>query len=240
MKKRLKKVLLALGGIVAGVFLIFVAFRYGWRLFGFSMCKDNVGFESVIVKEDEVTLKCFNADSFSFDCMIGYKAKQEGDILYVGVKYNTLLGVLPDDVGSGEFTVPVKGEINQVILKGRDKELIIWDRAGNDKLTIHIELYSEDMTMLHYQCYLGEEEVAQANVAYEGTEVSLKLSKNDFPADADLSTLRVAFTAIEGDKEIPIGEPQNLAAEWGQTHEFVIAKKEGEYIIQREGISEFK
>jgi hypothetical protein len=229
MKKR-NRLLLVFASILIGIVLIFTAARYGWRLFGFSMC-DDMYIEVLDVGEEKVSFESDSGFPFGSDAFIGYKAEQTGDTLYIGVKFNMLLGVLPKDETSGFFSVPIDGQVNQIIQKGSN-EKIIWDREGKDKFTLHMIVSGVDALMLGYCCYLGDEIVTQKKFTYENPDFPLEISKNDFPEDADLRQLRIEFFTIEEDSECKIGEFADFNVEWGQTYEALIIKKDGVYSLK--------
>ncbi len=229
MKKR-NRLLIVFAGILIGIVLIFTVARYGWRLFGFTMC-DDMYIEILDVGKEKVSFESDSGYIFPSDAFIGYKAEQKGDTLYIGVKYNTFLGVLPKDETRGFFSVPIDGKINQIIQKGSN-EKIIWDREEKDKFTLHMIVLNVDAQMLGYCCYLGDDIVTQKKFAYESPDFPLEFSKTDFPEDADLKQLRIEFFTIEEDSKCKIGEIADFNVEWGQTYEALITKKDGVYSLK--------
>ncbi|MDO5292000.1 MAG: hypothetical protein Q4F05_04535 [bacterium] len=85
------------------------------------------------IGENEVTLSCFNPSSFPAGVIIGHISKQEGDTLYVGVKYRILIGAFLGDDMTSEFRLPVEGQVNQIVLKGGNEERIVWNREDMGK-----------------------------------------------------------------------------------------------------------
>jgi hypothetical protein len=156
MKKR-NRLLFVFAGILIGLVLIFTVARYGWRLFGFSMCDDQY-IEALDVGKEIVSFETNSGFYFPSYAYIGYKAKQKGDKLYIGVKFNLILGVLPKDETRGSFSVPIDGKVNQIIQEGSN-EKIIWDREEKEKFTLHMIVLNVDAPMLGYRCYLGEDEL---------------------------------------------------------------------------------
>ncbi len=229
MRKR-NRLLKIFAGILIVIVLIFIVARYGWRLFGFSMC-DDMYIEILDVGEEKVSFESESGFVFPSDAFIGYKAEQKGDTLYIGVKYNIILGVLPKDETRGFFSVPIDGKINKIIQKGAN-EKIIWDREGKDKFTLHMIVLNVDAQMLGYCCYLGDDIVTRKKFAFESPEFPLEISKNDFPEDADLRQLRIEFFTVEEASECIIGEIADFNVEWGQTYEAVITKKDGIYSLK--------
>lgn len=229
MKKR-NRLLLVFAGILIGIVLVFTLARYGWRFFGFSMC-DDMWIEILDVGEEKVSCESDSGFIMPTYTFIGYKAEQKSDTLYIGVKFNLFLGVLPKDETRGCFSVPIDGKVNRIIQKGSN-EKIIWDREEKEKFTLHMTVLNVDAPMLGYCCYLGNEIVTQKKFAYEIPGFLLEFSKNDFPEDADLRQLRIKFFTIEEDSECKIGEFADFNVEWGQTYEALITKKDGVYILK--------
>lgn len=173
MKKR-KKLIIKIAGILIGIVLIFIVARYSWRLFGFSMCNDDKWIEILDMREDKISFKVTNNLHSIPGSFIGYKAEQKGDTLYIGVKFNTLLGVLPKDKGTGYFTVPIDGEVNKIIRKG-SKETIIWERDG--EVILHMMVSDVDAQMLGYSCYYGESLITGGDFAFENPDFLLQISR---------------------------------------------------------------
>ena len=117
--KRILTALLILGAILAGVFL---AGRYGWKLLGFRACQ-GTGISSVEVSEGAVRITGFYPGSFPEGC-IGYYAKEEDGKLSVGFRFSALFGFF--ETGDFDFTIPVKGDIHEVVLKTKMSETTLW------------------------------------------------------------------------------------------------------------------
>lgn len=120
--KNAKKAIMIL--LVAAVLLtaVFAAGRYGWKLLGFRVCEE-AGIESVEVGESTVKIKGFYPGSFPAG-FCGYYAEEHDGILYVGFRFSTVFGIF--ETGDFDVTVPVKGEIQEVILKTKRMETSIW------------------------------------------------------------------------------------------------------------------
>lgn len=118
----LKKGLLTLGIVVVLLVAVFLAGRYGWKVLGFRACQ-GAGIESVEVEEGVVHIRGFYPGSFP-QGFCGYVAKEEGEKLYVGFRFSGLFGSLV--TGDFDITIPVSGEIRQVILKTSQHEFPIW------------------------------------------------------------------------------------------------------------------
>lgn len=117
--KTILTTLLIVALLLVGVFL---AGRYGWKVFGFNACQ-GAWFEEIDVQKDFVRIKGGYPGSFPSGCC-GYYSKEEDGKLYVGIRFSAIFGFF--ETGNFEFTIPVKGEIQEVILKTRNNEFSIW------------------------------------------------------------------------------------------------------------------
>ena len=101
---------------------VFLAGRYGWKIFGFHACQ-GTGIESVSVGEYAVEIKGFYPGSFP-EGFCGYYAEEQDGKLYIGFRFSAVFGFF--ETGSFDITIPVKSEINEVILKTKTMETSIW------------------------------------------------------------------------------------------------------------------
>ena len=118
--KRILTVLLVFAGILTAIFL---AGRYGWKLGGFRACQ-GAAITSVEVGGKAVHITGFYPGSFSRG-FCGYYAKEQDSKLYVGFRFSALFGFF--ETGAFDITLPVKGEISEVILKTRMNETSVWN-----------------------------------------------------------------------------------------------------------------
>ena len=118
--KRILTVLLVIAVMLTAVFL---AGRYGWKLGGFRACH-GAGITSVEVSEEAVHITGFYPGSFPKG-FCGYYAKEQDSKLYVGFRFSAVFGFF--ETGVFDVTVPVKGEINEVILKTSMNETSVWN-----------------------------------------------------------------------------------------------------------------
>ena len=118
--KRMLTVLLVIAVIMTAIFL---AGRYGWKLGGFHACQ-GAGITSVEVSEKAVHITGFYPGSFP-QGFCGYYAKEQDSKLYVGFRFSAVFGLF--ETGAFDITIPVKGEINEVILKTRMNETSVWN-----------------------------------------------------------------------------------------------------------------
>ena len=109
------------------LFLSFMVGRYGWQLFGFTAC-ESAGIENVEVSADEVKITGFYPGSFPRG-FLGYHAEEENGILYVAFKFSGLFGIF--ETGDFDITIPVKGEIREVIIKTNNYEYPVWPEFGS-------------------------------------------------------------------------------------------------------------
>lgn len=117
--KRILSIILTLLLILAAIFALG---RYGWRLLGFEVC-EGAGIESVEVGESSVTIKGFYPGSFP-EGFCGYYAEEHGGTLYVGFRFSAVFGLF--ETGDFDVTIPIKGDIREVILKTAQTETSIW------------------------------------------------------------------------------------------------------------------
>lgn len=118
----ISKIIAILLGLVIIITAVFLAGRYGWKLLGFDVCQ-GAGIERVSVNENSVNIKGFYPGSFP-QGFCGYYANEQNGTLYVGFRFSSVCGFF----GNGDFdiTIPVKGEVKEVVLKTKLQETIIW------------------------------------------------------------------------------------------------------------------
>ena len=121
--KALKKGLTVLLAIAVILTAIFLAGRYGWKLGGFRACQ-GAGITSVEVSEKAVHMTGFYPGSFP-EGFCGYYAQEQDGKLYVGFRFSAVFGSLV--TGDFDVTIPVKGRINEVILKTGTNETSVWN-----------------------------------------------------------------------------------------------------------------
>lgn len=120
---RILAVLLILALVLGGVLL---GARYGWKVFGFRACQD-AAILSVDAAAGSVHIRGTDTGSFPRG-FCGYYAEEAENKLYVGVRFSPLWGWLSG--GDFDVTIPVEGQINQVILKTGTAERSIWTAEG--------------------------------------------------------------------------------------------------------------
>lgn len=131
--KRIISLLLILLLILASIFALG---RYGWRLLDFRAC-EGAGIESVEVGESTVKIKGFYPSSFP-EGFCGYYAEEQGGTLYVGFHFSAVFGFF--ETGDFDVTIPVKGEIQEVILKTKLMETSIWTADTSEAAATELDL----------------------------------------------------------------------------------------------------
>lgn len=122
--KLLKKMFIVLLCVAVLLIAVFLIGRYGWKLGGFNAC-ETAGIEQVNVEEDHVRIRGFYPGSFPTG-FLGYHAEQEDDTLYVGFRFSSVFGFF--ETGDFDITIPIKGDVSEVILKTSTNESTIWSK----------------------------------------------------------------------------------------------------------------
>ena len=151
--KSLKKVFIVLLTIVVVLTAIFLAGRYGWKLGGFRACQ-SAGITSVEVREQTVHITGFCPGSFP-EGFCGYYAEERDGKLYVGFRFSAVFGFF--ETGDFDITIPVRGEINEVILKTRMNEASLWHaQTGflpqSEQYGVYVKLERIDVCSLSMSC----------------------------------------------------------------------------------------
>ena len=151
--KALKKVLTVLLAIVMVLAAVFFAGRYGWKLGGFRACQ-GAGISSLEVHEKYVHITGFYPGSFP-EGFCGYYAKEQDGKLYVGFRFSAVFGFF--ETGDFDITIPVRGEINEVILKTRMNEASLWHaQTGflpqSEQYGVYVKLERNDVYSLSMSC----------------------------------------------------------------------------------------
>lgn len=116
------RIIMVLAISLVVLLLVYLTGRYGWKLLGFRACQ-GAGISSVEVSDQAVQITGFYPGSFP-EGFCGCISRGQNGTLYVGFRFSAVFGSLV----TGDFTVtiPVKGEIKQVILKTGTEETTIW------------------------------------------------------------------------------------------------------------------
>ena len=105
---------------------VFMAGRYGWKVFGFRACEE-AAITSVDVSGSAVTIKGFYPGSFP-EGFCGCYTEELGGKLYVGFRFSAVFGIF--ETGDFHVAIPVEGEIDEVILKTGQGERSIWTKEA--------------------------------------------------------------------------------------------------------------
>ena len=127
-RKRAGIILLAAAAVLAAVCL---AGRFGWRLAGFRACQ-RAGIDSVEVRDGAVDITGFYPGSFP-EGFCGCYAEEADGTLYVGFRFSAVFGIL--EPGSFSVTIPLAGDIGEVILKTAVGETTVWSAGSGATLS---------------------------------------------------------------------------------------------------------
>ena len=116
-----KRILTALLAITVVLTAFFLVGRYGWKLGGFRACQ-SAGITCVETSERAVHITGFYPGSFP-EGFCGYYAKEQDGKLYVGFRFSAIFGLF--ETGDFAVTIPVKGSIEEVILKTGSSETLL-------------------------------------------------------------------------------------------------------------------
>ncbi|MGM9647495.1 MAG: hypothetical protein ACI3YH_05135 [Eubacteriales bacterium] len=122
LKTALIRIIIILAATVLLLSAVFLLGRYGWKPGGFRACQ-SAGITSVEVDGHSVRITGFDPGSFP-EGFCGYYAEEQDGKLYVGFRFSAVFGFY--EKGDFEITVPVKGEINEVIVKSGKNEHSVW------------------------------------------------------------------------------------------------------------------
>ena len=136
----------ALAAILVLLLAVFGMGRYGWKLFGFRAC-ESAGIQSVEVTESAVYMTGFDPGTFS-EGFCGYYAKEQDGKLYVGFRFSAVFGFF--ETGNFDVTIPVKGEIDEVVLKTSMNETSVWNAqngflAQSEQYGVYVKLERNDV-----------------------------------------------------------------------------------------------
>ena len=156
--KALKKILTVLLVIAVILTAIFLAGRYGWKLGGFRACQ-GAGITSVEVNKQAAHITGFYPGSFP-EGFCGYYAKEQDSKLYVGFRFSAVFGLF--ETGNFDVTIPVKSEIDEVILKTSMNETSVWNaQTGfipqSERYGVYVKLERNDVysVSMSYEGFSG-------------------------------------------------------------------------------------
>ena len=120
--RHIKKVVIAAGAILFLLAAVFLAGRFGWKLLGFRACQ-SAGIEAVEISEGSVRIAGFYPGSFP-EGFCGCYSQEQGNTLYVGFRFSSVFGFFSP--GDFDITIPVKGHIDEVVMKTGTDEVSVW------------------------------------------------------------------------------------------------------------------
>lgn len=140
--KRFVKVIMI---IVAVLLMIFLLGRFGWKIGGFAAC-ENAGIDAVEVSGRTVRMTGFYPGSFP-EGFCGYYAKEQDGRLYVGFRFSAVFGIF--ERGDFDIAIPVKDEIDEVIVKTGMGERSVWNAytgflAQSEPYGVFVKLEADD------------------------------------------------------------------------------------------------
>ena len=172
--KSLKKVFIVLLTIVVVLTAIFLAGRYGWKLGGFRACQ-GAGITSVEVSETAVHITGFYPGSFP-EGFCGYYAEEQDGKLYVGFRFSAVFGFF--ETGDFDITIPVKGTIDEVVLKTRINETTLWSAQSGaisqtEQYGVYVKLEGKDVysVSMSYDGSSGGMSCADGSALESGTYI---------------------------------------------------------------------
>ena len=198
--KNYKKIIMILLIVAVLLTAVFTAGRYGWKLLGFRACQ-GVGIESVEVSENTVKIKGFCPGSFP-EGFCGYYAEEQDGSLYVGFRFSTVFGFF--ETGDFDVSIPVKGEIREVVLKTETSETTIWtSEAGtiSSGITSEVDTPAESD---EFGVYVKLERNDASSIALHGGSSFTKVCEN-----ADGSLLKADKWIFTGDDIVQLSKKEN-------------------------------
>ena len=168
-KKSVRLLLAIFVCVIALLISVFLVGRFGWKLGGFRACQ-GAGIEKVEVIGNTVRIEGFYPGSFP-EGFIGYYSRQVDEKLYVGFRFSAVFGFF--ETGDFSISVPVRGEISEVIMKTAMGERTLWTEdagrlVGADQYGIYIRLDYRDAESISVS-YCGKT-VEHDTLAWENGE----------------------------------------------------------------------
>ena len=156
--RNVTKAIMIFGILVLILLAIFGMGRYGWKLGGFHACQ-SAGIVSVEVSQDAVHIAGFYPGSFP-EGFCGCYAREQDGRLYVGFRFSAVFGFF--ETGNFDITIPVKGEIGEVVMKTSRNESVIWtaDKGfvpQSERYGVYVKLERNDVASvtMAYQDFSG-------------------------------------------------------------------------------------
>lgn len=203
--KALKRVCIVLLIAVVVLAAVFLAGRYGWKLRGFRACQ-SAGITSVEVSEKAVHIKGFYPGSFP-EGFCGYYAEEQDGKLYVGFRFSAVFGFF--ETGDFDITIPVRGEIDEVVLKTHMNETSIWNAQSGaisqtEQYGVYVKMERKDVysVSMSYDGSSGGMSCADGSALESGeyifmdNDIMIASKEADAPVPFTITVKDAAGTAV--------------------------------------------
>ena len=231
--KRIVIVLAVAASILAAVFL---ASRYGWKLLGFRACQ-GVGIEAAEVSEGKVHISGFYPGPFP-EGFCGYYSEERDGTLYVGFRFSAVFGFF--ETGDFVVTIPVKGEISEVVLKTSMNESLLWERETgflpqSEQYGVYVKLDRDDIfsVSMSYDGSSSGGLRADGGAWESGKYVFMD---NDIMMAAKDAEAPVPFTITAKGKDETVLATRELHFDAGKEKMFLTVTVDGQIVEDKAGI----
>lgn len=126
--KRIAKKGIIIFAVIVILFIFMAVFsRYGWKLFGFSMCDAPTAMyaDNITVENDKVNLRLNEATSIS--SYAGYVYKIEDDSLYIGINHNILFAFFSGHIDYNISIRTNRTKIKYIYFRDNKNDWLIWN-----------------------------------------------------------------------------------------------------------------
>ena len=226
-------VLAVAASILAAVFL---ASRYGWKLLGFRACQ-GVGIEAAEVSEGKVHISGFYPGPFP-EGFCGYYSEERDGTLYVGFRFSAVFGFF--ETGDFVVTIPVKGEISEVVLKTSMNESLLWERETgflpqSEQYGVYVKLDRDDIFSVSMS-YDGSSSggLRADGGAWESSKYVFM--DNDIMMAAKDAEAPVPFTITAKGKDETVLATRELHFDAGKEKMFLTVTVDGQIVEDKAGI----
>lgn len=215
--------------VVLVVIIAFVVCRYGWKVFGFSQCGAGYYIEQVEVLENTVHISGISSNQNPIGGFVGYKTEQIGNVLYVGLKHNVLLGVLPTDKNTFDYHIKTVGTVDKVVLRAGEKTTVVYGETNSDQMTVRVRVKGVYMDELGYAVLYDGNVIASGGVKLNNENdliLPFVFMKSDFEENADMQKFALRFTLRGSEQEIVLDDPIYPGITFGEETEVILQATE--------------
>ena len=234
--KAWKIVVIALVVAAAILAAVFLAGRYGWKLLGFRACQ-GVGIEAAEVSESKVHISGFYPGPFP-EGFCGYYSEERDGTLYVGFRFSAVFGFF--ETGDFVVTIPVKGEISEVVLKTSMNESLLWERETgflpqSEQYGVYVKLDRDDIfsVSMSYDGSSSGGLRADGGAWESGKYVFMD---NDIMMAAKDAEAPVPFTITAKGKDETVLATRELHFDAGKEKMFLTVTVDGQIVEDKAGI----